>query len=117
MRTLEGMWVGHAHQPSGPRGMPIDLPLNVIFSLINGRCDGEATYEFEGVFSTLKLSSRSLKSRYIVWNFYDTDERVIRFGTFLLQLSADGKRLEGKFLGYAAEMEDIVTGSIKLTKA
>jgi hypothetical protein len=49
-------------------------------------------------------------------NYRDSEKRVMRFGTFLLKLSGNASVLEGKFLAYAAEPDDLREGTIHLTK-
>jgi hypothetical protein len=49
-------------------------------------------------------------------DYVNKDNNVVHFGTLYGELSADGKEINGEFLGYGLESEQFVSGKINLKK-
>ena len=62
----------------------------------------------------LKFVGGFLYERFIKFDYSNPDESIIQFGNTILDLSADGKTLIGKFVGFGSITNQIVSGEVKL---
>jgi hypothetical protein len=123
MKALEGTWTGQAQQHEGLDGQPLLLPGHAIFTFLGRdkflgtRYTAKLHYEHDTKTFNLEAAEvRQLDNHHVILHYADEDGTVLRYGTILLHLSGDGRRLDGKFLAYGAEMQKYVDGVVSLTK-
>nr|VFJ50731.1 MAG: hypothetical protein BECKFM1743C_GA0114222_100888 [Candidatus Kentron sp. FM]VFJ50764.1 MAG: hypothetical protein BECKFM1743A_GA0114220_100878 [Candidatus Kentron sp. FM]VFK08757.1 MAG: hypothetical protein BECKFM1743B_GA0114221_100808 [Candidatus Kentron sp. FM] len=82
-----------------------------------GSINGIFFYENDkGALTDLVARGNVIDNKYFSLAYRDKDEGVIRYGTFILNLSATGETITGKFIEYRAEIEGLVTGDLTLEK-
>lgn len=64
----------------------------------------------------LKLMGGFYSDSYLKLEYSNTDKNVIQYGVFFLKLSSNGKKLNGKFLGYGHTREEIIEGHLEFDK-
>lgn len=117
IRCLQGVWMGNVVQQDGPKGHPIDFPLEARLEVTSlQEVVGHLIYTFDDVITTLDIQGKAMDNRVIVLYFFDANKSIMRFGTIMLELSALANALDGHFVAYAAETDAIVTGEIMLIK-
>lgn len=113
-----GDWNGNFIQDRGPNNDTINVKLELIsFVVKNRKISGIAKYNWENCPVTLSLEGKFIANDTVELKYEDSDDRIVRHGTIMLKMSSDAKEIQGAFLGFGAESETIVTGSIKLKRS
>jgi hypothetical protein len=112
---MTGTWKGELHQESGSLSTsPVTVTLIAKRRVIRGSIrvqdpnNGEAEYKATGGF---------LYGRFIRLNYDTTDHRRVQFGSIVMELSPDGNKLSGKYTGYGAFSQSIVSGYFEATRS
>lgn len=117
---ISGQWKGTLNQVDGRSGVaPITVNFVAKRKKIYGstitqwpggtdRAAYDTEYTFEGGF---------LYERYLRVDYVSKKRHRIQFGVIVLELSPTGETLSGKFVGYGAFSEDIISGYIELERA
>lgn len=63
-----------------------------------------------------RLRGGFLHDRFLRLEYENRDNAAIQFGSVVAELSADGKTISGGYIGFGAQSQRIVTGTIALTK-
>jgi hypothetical protein len=57
-----------------------------------------------------------LRDQFVKLDYFNKDNIAVHFGSIILQVSADGQTLRGRFLGYGAFQEKVIAGNIQLKR-
>lgn len=121
--ALTGAWNGHFEQNLGPGG---ETPLHGSIllelvrptrKLVKGNATFTAVIDGKHLPATIHFEGGFRNDRFAALNYVNMDKATVHFGHFLLELSPDGRKLTGKFLGYGFISETLVEGTVELTKA
>ncbi len=116
-RNVLGEWEGTIAQESGPSGVPVELPIRIVFTAGRKRIVGRAEYEMPGTRPTrLRFTGGFLYDQLMRLNYKNLDPNVIQFGSYIARLNAGGDKLEGQYSGWGAVTDRIVSGTAVLTK-
>lgn len=114
LKLIASQWKGVVHQPEGPDGIAIEMPIKLNLKKNFKKIVGTGSFEYKGKSYKLRLKGRPMHSNYFVLTYFEDDPGVFRYGTFIIQISSDSSLLQGKFIAFAPEMERAVTGAITL---
>ena len=114
--AISGRWDGRVYQDIGPDGSPIEFDIEWQLKKDESKIDGVAYFEWNGKTINLKLSGGFIDDNYIQIDYKDEDFRVLRYGTFFFRISDNSENLTGRFLGYAAEVGNLIYGEAKAKK-
>lgn len=114
--ALIGTWVGKVNQemPDGILSSDAKMEINVTPNGIEGLAVLKTTlvnYPLE-----LKFSCGVLYDQFIRLEYVGSDPGTIQFGTWVARLSANGRIIEGRYVGYGSITDRIVTGYAILNK-
>lgn len=118
-KTLIGMWSGLAVQDMDTRG-EIEYPLTVKISASSKIVEAKTRIMYHDdihnpVVEFIVKGGFSYE-RFLKLDYYSENRGAVHFGSMVLELSADAKELNGKFVGYGLRSQYIVTGKIQLRK-
>ncbi len=118
-RALLGTWEGSFDQEGGPDGAPltgrVEIELNQQSGkALTGTARFEATIEDKPLPSAIAIQGGYRNDRFLTLAYTNRDSATVHFGSIILELSADGKRLAGRFLGYGFMSQRLVHGTLKL---
>jgi hypothetical protein len=118
--ALLGDWEGETSQESENSNSRRRVRLRVRFTKSNRKVKGDSTVQWQ-IQQELKSLEIDFTGGFIYEDFIKLDYKSIdpsvkNFGTILLQLSANGKMLKGRMLGFGSEAERIVFGITELRK-
>lgn len=125
-RDIRGRWEGVAIQEWNT---PTELSFQVLLNLevagkhIKGNMDAKGVIpatEDTGsrpFSASYRVNGMMLRDQFVKLDYFNKDNNAVHFGSVILQLSADGQALRGRFLGYGSFQEKIIAGNIKLRKA
>jgi hypothetical protein len=130
-KAIVGKWEGRRKQEIGRGGRPFDaecaLELNLLGNTIRGTARHWGTYldkdgspdkginDGKQVNAEFTVSGGFFLDRFLQLT-YEPIDLGIQFGTMILEINADGRRLTGRFLGYGRFTERLVYGTLELTK-
>jgi len=114
--AISGHWDGRVYQAEGPSGPPIEFDVEIRLNTDGMKVEGEGYFEWEGRATKVLITGGYIDDYYLKLEYKDADYRILRYGTFLLQISPDVRRIVGRFLGYAAEKEGLIYGKIELLR-
>lgn len=122
---LIGRWEGNFEQPEYPGGA-LALEARVEFARSVGHIKGRAQVRTRlskrhrggprEVTVNLALSGRLPHSDFLKLEYQSVDPGVNQFGSMMLELNAEGTRLNGRFVGYGSISEAIISGTVALKK-
>jgi len=120
--AIMGDWYGTITQDPGsvyPEGVtyPIEAKLVIKRRSIEGVFEIGIPYKDETVRIEFSVSGGLQYERFVQLNYSSRDRGTIQFGSVIMQLSSYGLEMEGRFVGYGALSEEIVTGRVDLEKA
>jgi hypothetical protein len=120
-RAVNGKWKGVVKQYPGvlfPGGM--EYPINADFTIENDNIGGHFMIDLPLTDETRRIEFEVRggfhHGTFVQFNYSARDIGAIQFGSVVTRLSADGRRMCGKFVGYGAVSEEIVSGSVELAK-
>ena len=116
-----GTWMGTYHQAEGPEGVPVDGSVQLVFEKPDRILTGIGTLAFKRSDGTvfnlnIKFHGGFLHNRFLKLEYENVDTGAVQFGTFVAELSPDGRRISGKYVGYGAQSERIVTGTATISR-
>jgi len=114
--ALTGIWNDIMIHPSENNRTELRLQITCKIQLRGSKIIGLAEYTYNGVIVAAEMSGWLLDSNYAKLEYWDRNPHIIRHGTVMTKLSSDGTTLKGRMLGYAAEFEDLLTGTFELKK-
>lgn len=118
--ALKSIWYGTFKQAIGPNGEEINGKVKFSFTTSRKIIIGKGTYIVNYGGSEISLSFNFkggfLYDRYLRFEYYNKDPSVIQFGSAILELSPDAKKLTGRFHGYGSETKSIVYGELNLNR-
>ena len=119
-KALNGNWQGSAYQEIGPDGNPLDAKLHYTLTASRKIVRGSGIYSLKlkdkDQSRNFTASGGFLHDKFLKLDYKNTDDSAIQFGSAILELSADGKKLTGLYLGYGATSERLIHGTIELEK-
>jgi hypothetical protein len=120
--SLSGNWSGTFSQDLGPLGLPINYRVQLSLVAETERLTGSMTiidypHPQKGPV-TMNLSVDGVMSyeRFVQINYSSLDSGVLQFGALLSELSGLGNTMNGRFIGYGAISQRIVSGTFELQK-
>lgn len=118
--AINGNWSGSVQQDEGPDGVPMECRLEANMSVNRGAICGEMyfhmPYQGKTITQSFTVTGKFIFDRYLQLNYVSKDEGAVQFGSIVGELSATGKSARGRFVGYGAWSEKIITGSAELEK-
>lgn len=114
--NVEGRWTGHFDQPTPAPGFPGHVDLKAEFQLKRKRVVGAVDFDINGRHFKLDCKGGFYEDRILTLHYRNTESEVRQHGIIMVQLSANGRSLTGKFTGYGSETESIVSGDAKLER-
>ncbi len=118
-KSLTGQWKGPVHQEGGIQGTPIDIQLALTLRSTRRVVRGEGF--FTGAFqnqtfnTTMTILGGFVHERFLKLE-YEYKSELVQFGFVLLELSPDGRTLEGQWMGFGPISRKLVSGSMQLHK-
>jgi hypothetical protein len=111
--ALNGRWKGNNIQAFN--GEVSKIPLSMLLNIKQSKVSGE----IEILLPDIKDSDRKFNAsgnfyadRYLQLQYLNKNGKLYSFGDYLLELSANGSELSGKFIGFGAESNKIIAGEI-----
>lgn len=119
--AIQGRWVGMVYQREGPgpNREPLDLPIVLDLKMKGMEVTGNGILDWEGIIlSTHIISGGFTADNYLKLDLCDIDPTVKRYFTiyFKVIFSASEKKLDGRFVGFAAEKDGLVDGTVIVDK-
>lgn len=116
---LDGDWKGTLQQEGGVQGTPIDIQVELTFKSTRRTVRGEgfliATFKNQSSKTPFLLLGRFIYEGFIKID-YDSRSKTGQFGMMFLELSPDGRTVEGRWTGYGPLSRKIVYGRLQLSK-
>ncbi len=116
-QAIAGNWTGHILQEVG---FECQYAATCTLSVSGDTIGGFFRFRNErdsSDFVECTVTGGSLYDRFLQLNYVANDPTRIQFGTILAEVHAEGDKLDGRFLGYGATSQQIVTGEVHLTKS
>ena len=117
--VLDGNWKGNIHQEGGVQGIPMDMQADITFKstrrVVRGEGSITGTFKNQNFNAPILLLGRFVEGGYIKID-YDYRLTTGQFGVALLELSPDGRILEGYLTGYGPISRKIIYGRVQLSK-
>lgn len=117
--ALLGNWEGQAKDaPNIPDKTHYTHHDRVHFFWEGGQIRGllETRVESDKTPNKLLLEVQFHENSYLQLEYRNQDKTIFQFGVIILKLSADGRKLSGRFMGFGWEREDIVFGEVEWHK-
>lgn len=119
--ALDGSWNGKVFQAEWLNGQPINYPFTITLDVSKKEIKGTGIVHFPMSKTEIHSFNISLKGgflhdRFLKLDYKNTNQAAMQFGSLILNLSSDGKKLTGRFLGYGSKTEKLVFGELKLEK-
>jgi len=115
-KAVIGTWSGSIVQEIDSN--VVSFNLEITFSAGKKIVQGDASFisPTNNQLTKLKFIGGFLHERFIKFEYKNPDESIIQFGSSILDLSSDGKTLNGKFIGYGSATNRIVNGEVMLKR-
>jgi hypothetical protein len=119
-RMLKGRWEGVSRPIDAPPGVPSEVPITFEFTPGWWR-----TVRAESCFTSHDAGRGKVindyrggfyQQTYLTLLYRKRDRGVTGFGAAILELSADGRRLEGRILGYGSHIQGLFFAKLTLEK-
>ena len=114
--ALAGKWIGKMNQRKWLDKENIEFDVEFILKLHEKVVFGIGKYKVNGVDVSLKGKGGFQNSRFLVFEYRNSDPYMLHFGSTILELSTNGQTLSGEFVGFGKETEDIVSGTLVFNK-
>lgn len=118
--AVQGKWVGEALQTGANSSASIPASVIANIHVKNKKLLGKVSFrikheniENEGEFD---ISGGFLYERFLRLEYNPQGNSGIRFGSIVMELTENDERLAGRYVGYGAYSNEIVTGSLSLAK-
>ncbi|GBD88014.1 hypothetical protein BMS3Abin03_01948 [bacterium BMS3Abin03] len=111
-RNLTGKWRGQTTQTNGR----IALLTSGEIKSRSKSIKGSIIVELQEVRVKIKFKGFYLDDDHILVNYVSEDSNIKNFGSQILRINADCNKLTGLTIGYGNVEEEIIQGSIVLTK-
>jgi hypothetical protein len=111
-RSITGNWKGRTTQDD-------NKIVNVTGKITSKskKIKGEARIEWEGEkYMDLKIKGNYLDEDHVLINYHSVDSNVKNYGSQILKISANCKKLQGYTIGFGSEAEEIIRGETILDK-
>ncbi len=120
LTALAGRWQGSGRQEPGLNGVALDYKISaeLIVEPTAVKGAGCLRLQFEGkeIEEQFDVMGGFIHDRFLKLDYRIKDMGAIQFGSMILEFTADGDNLIGKFLGFGASTQTLVTGSLHLNK-
>ena len=113
--AISGKWTG-TMSSSDKAGNSYDVPVTVTFETSRKIVTGECLYESQHQKSGFKFKGGFLHDRFFQVNYISKNENRMQFGSAILELRASGDTISGKYTGFGAVREEIVSGNIEIKR-
>lgn len=115
-RALIGTWEGKVEQEYMGSFTSIDAKMDMMLTPDGVEGTGILTVPDVDYPLVLNFSCGVLYDQFIRLEYVGADKGSIQFGTWVARLSADGRQIEGHYVGYGSISDKIVTGHAYLHK-
>lgn len=120
-KLLLGRWVGETVETQRASGTLSTYSVTWHFYKRGRRilCDSPATSTIDGntQVDDYHLIVKILDNRFFMIEFCNKSDNSLNFGSEILELHDNGKEFHGRFVAYAPDHKDIITGTIKGRRA
>ena len=115
-KAVIGTWKGTISQEINHK--LTDFNLEIIFTAGKKIVQGDAAFisPTNNELTKLKFIGGFYHDKFIKFEYKNPDELIIQFGSSILDLSADGRSLTGKFIGYGSVTNMIINGEVTLKR-
>jgi len=118
---IEGQWSGEAVEKTADLARDACVySVTWDFKVSARKVAAYSTMEYykdnRKVVETFEVKGRFFDGRYMLLEYSSLQETMINFGTEILYLHANGRELSGRFVGFSAEGDEIITGTLKGNK-
>jgi hypothetical protein len=119
-KVMHGKWRGTTTEldPTG-QSEPIAYDITWDFQVSGDHVTARSTLAVAGsgsVTDSYVLTGRVLYDRFVRIEYFNDNKGEVNFGTEILQVSDDGKRFVGRFVGYGAGVGRIISGVMEGAK-
>ncbi len=115
-----GGWTGSVQQEKGPNNRPLSFTFELQFDLdgdrLKGAFDISRKHEGSTICWRFLLEGDYYVPRFLQLDCRPQDPAVLQFSAWVLELSNDAKRLDGRYVGFGALTREIVSGKLTLRK-
>ena len=113
-KAVIGSWQGNLVQEMSGTVFTIELEMTFVAGkkTIEGR--SEFYNPITNQITRLRFTGGFYHEQFVKLDYTNTDELVVQFGCSILKLSADGRSLEGSYVGYGSVTNQIVVGKVTL---
>jgi hypothetical protein len=120
--SIVGNWAGNVRENEGPKfpeGLeyPVEASIRVRGTDVSGQFSINLPVENATVHIVFNVTGGFSYERFLQLNYKAKETGAIQFGSIIAALSDEGRSMKGSFVGYSAQQEDIVTGSVTMTKS
>ena len=119
--ALSGKWIGFIDQDVGFEPKPMtysaDFFLEPTAKSILGNCQVSASVAGNKLVADLKLEGGVYYGQFLRLDYINRNRVALHFGSMVLELDPDLRKMSGKFTGYGAHTKQIVNGRVTLEKA
>jgi hypothetical protein len=117
-KALIGKWKGNIVQDSDRElgEMGIDMVFTSSGKVIEGDCEFIFPEGNRVRVIKLKFIGGFYHERFVKFDYTNPEDGVIQFGCAIMILASEGKRLEGRYVGYGSITNRIVSGTVVMHK-
>lgn len=118
---IVGDWVGSVNENEGPLFPDgVVYPVKALIEVSNEEVEGHFSIELplEGNLTCIDftIDGAHFDGRFLHLSYISQDPDTIQFGSIISELSSDSTTMKGKFVGFSAQQESIVTGTVEMEK-
>jgi hypothetical protein len=115
-KALEGTWRANICQELRAKNAPEKFSASLQIEINRKTVSGRFAYDSKRGPNTLLMKGGFHNDRFLKMEYYNESPHIVQFGLFILELSSDALLLQGRFLGFGAESEIFVAGTITAKK-
>ena len=114
--AIGGLWNGNIIQDIGINGSDMQTNLNATLKSNGLFVKGDAIIHFDDKAISVNCSGGFIRENTLKVSYISSDKSFIYFGVSLLELSPDGRKLEGRVVGYGHLVNQMIAGKVKILK-
>jgi hypothetical protein len=116
-KAIIGAWKGDITQTF--LGETSQITIEMAFTAGKKIIEGHANliHPVTSELTRLKFTGGFYHDRFIKFDYKNENETIMQFGSAVVDLSSDGKTLNGKYVGYGSKTNQIVSGDVCLKRA
>jgi hypothetical protein len=115
-RALTGDWRAEVHQEKGPGGKLFEQVIRFHLSASPDGIRGSFVDRHDAREDRFTVTGTLILSRFVMLDCQPEDSALVQFSRMVFERSPDFTALRGQFVGFGAITNDLISGSIVLTK-